>query len=119
MTGPRARHDREVERITEALGAPLPPARLSTDPTALWACGRHARRISTEARISLVVTTAQVGALAGVLAVLVSFVDWHGLWAVSSDAITADPNAAIYAVIALVAIGAAVLMRRSSSGIKA
>jgi hypothetical protein len=113
-----SRHEREVQFVAEALRAPLPPARLTADPAVLWACGRHARRIGTEAKISLVVTAAQVGALVGVLGVLVSFVDWGSVWTTSTDALRADADAGIYAAIALVAIGAAawtsqVLLRKT------
>jgi hypothetical protein len=115
MSADVSRHDREVQFIRKVLRAPLPPARPAADPAALWACGRHARRISTETKISLVVTAAQVGALVGVLGVLVSFVDWPGLWSASVTTIQTEPQAELYAVMALVAIGGAGLVRWSSS----
>jgi hypothetical protein len=71
----------DVRVVAEALRAPRPPARVEADPSLLWACGRHVRRLGAEARISLVVTAAEVAALVGVLAVLVSFVDVPKLWA--------------------------------------
>ena len=107
MNSRSARHDRDVQFITAALRAPLPPARPNVDPVALWACGRHARRISTEAKISLVVTAAQVGAMVGVLAVLVSFADWRGVWTASMSAFQANPSFAAYGGVALLAVGAA------------
>src|SRR5262245_12079139 len=58
------------------------PARQSIDPSALWACGRHARRIGTEARIAVVVAAVQIGVLCGVLAIVLSFVDWRTVWTV-------------------------------------
>ena len=106
MKGEASRHDREVQLITEALRTPLPPARVTADPAALWACGRHARRTSTEAKISVVLTLAQIGALVGVLGVLVAFVDWSGLWIASTDALRSDPYTAVYAVLALAVVGA-------------
>jgi hypothetical protein len=118
MSVESSRHDREVQLVTDALRAPLPPARPTVDPVALWACGRHARRISTEAKISLVVTAAEVGAMVGVLAVLVSFVDWRGLWTASTSAVEASPSLTACGAIALVAVVAAswtssVLSRRT------
>jgi hypothetical protein len=115
MSADVSRHDREVQFIRKVLRAPLPPARPAADPAALWACGRHARRIGAEAKISLVVTAAHVGALVGVLGVLVSFVDWRGFWTASTDVVKADPLTGIYVAIALMAIGAAGLVRWSSS----
>jgi hypothetical protein len=71
----------EVQFVAEALHQRQPPAtRLSIDPSALWACGRHARRISAEARAGLVVAAIEIGVLIGVLAIVLSFVDWHELW---------------------------------------
>lgn len=118
MNVQRSRDDREVQLVTEALRGPLPPARLTADPSALWACGRHARRISTEARISLVVMAAEVSALVGVLGVLIAFVDWRAAWTASTDVLRTDPYAAVYAVMTLAAIAAASLLRRSSSDVK-
>ena len=106
MSVQASRDDRDVQRITEALRTPLPPARLRADPSALWACGRQARRIGAEARISLVVTAAEVSALVGVLGVLVSFVDWHLVWTTSARVLETDPLGGIYAALALVATGA-------------
>jgi hypothetical protein len=107
MSVESSRHDPEIQLVTAVLRAPLPPARPHVDPAVLWACGRHARRIGTEARISLVVTAAQVIALVGVMAVLVSFVDWRGVWAASTSALQANPSLAAYGGVALLAVGAA------------
>jgi hypothetical protein len=81
----------EVRFVVEALQSrgSSTPSRLSSDPAALWASGRHARRISTEAKISVIVALAQLGALAGVLAVLVQFIP-RDLWSISLRAIQAD-----------------------------
>jgi len=116
----RSDSDREIQFIAEVLRAQLPPARPTADPAALWAIGRHARRISTEAKISLVVTAAQVVAMLGVLGVLVSFVDWRRAAAASADALRASSYPGIGLAIVLVAIAAAcvarlVVVRRQSA----
>jgi hypothetical protein len=108
--------EREDDRVARALQVPLPPARPAIDPSALWACGRHARRISTEEKISLVVTTAEIGALVGVLCVLVSFVDWPGLWRACVEllAMAPQPGSGAMVAVALLAlvVGARVMRHR-------
>lgn len=93
----------DVRVVVEALQAPLPAARPEADPGLLWTCGRHVRRLGAEARISLVVTAAEISALVAVLAVLVSFVDVSGLW--PSWSALLNSSAWMYAAGGLFALG--------------
>ena len=85
----------EERMIADILRAPLPPARPDVDASALWTCGRRARRLAIEAKISLVVTAAQAGALMAIVVVLCSFVDWHDAWIAGVDAIRTEPLLAV------------------------
>jgi hypothetical protein len=72
---------RDLKRVIEALQHPLRPATPAVDASALWVCGRHARRIGLEARISTIVALTQIGAIVGVVAMLVAWIGWPDLQA--------------------------------------
>jgi hypothetical protein len=66
--------------VAHALHTPLKPAPAAADPATLWAAARQVRRIVVEARISWIVTTAQVVTLALICAVLVTSIPWPAVW---------------------------------------
>jgi len=97
---------RDMKRVVEALQAPIAPAPRAVDASALWACGRHARRISTEARISTIVAVAQIGSVAGVLSVLIALASSSGVWAALWPAIWPQSGTWLFAAAGVVAAGA-------------
>jgi hypothetical protein len=102
----------DVQLVAGALQAPIRPARVHADPALVWFCGRHVRRLGAEARMSLIVTAAQVSALVGVLAVLVSFVDVPRVWSSwPSGSSLLTGSAWMYAAAGLLVFGLSRLIR--------
>ena len=102
---------RDVRRVVEALQPPLAPTPRAIDASALWACGRHARRIGSEARISAVIAVAQIGGLGGVLAVVIASINWSdvavtlGQFRPASAYLWAGASSLAISVAAAVALG--------------
>ena len=80
----------EIRLVVSALQAPSPAWPPVADPRVLWTSAKHARRLATEARISLVVMMAQVAVLVAALGVLLSFVNWPTLRAWTTRRKTAN-----------------------------
>src|SRR5262249_12376073 len=101
---------REIRLVASVLGQQrLAPARPLLDPSALWNCGRHARRISTESRMSVVVAASEIGILVGLLAVLFTSVDWRSVASVVTH-IQLPPLAWQLGAVLFVALGAFVVV---------
>jgi len=71
---------RNVRLVAEALVSPSVPAPSSIEPRSVFGVARRVRRLHVESKISLIVTAAQAIALAAVVAVLLSFVNWRTIW---------------------------------------
>jgi hypothetical protein len=71
---------RDVRLVAEALVSPPIQPPTSIEPRSVFACARRVRRLHVESKISLIVTTAQAIALAAIVAVLLSFVNWTTIW---------------------------------------
>jgi hypothetical protein len=106
-------HCRDLRRVVLALQAPVAPAPRAADASALWVCGRHARRISTEARISTVVAIVQIGMLVGVLGAVIAFASASGSWTAIASAIALVPGAWLVVSSTVAAVIGAIAWRAS------
>ncbi|HUL75328.1 MAG TPA: hypothetical protein VLT86_19605 [Vicinamibacterales bacterium] len=70
----------DVRLVAAALVSPPFPAPASVEPRSVFAVARRVRRLHVESKISLIVTAAQAIALAAIVAVLLSFVNWTTIW---------------------------------------
>lgn len=73
----------QIARVTEALAAPLASPPASVDPLALLAGARQFRRLRAEARVSRILTGAQLGVCAVALGGMVAFAARPSLWRAS------------------------------------
>jgi hypothetical protein len=70
----------DVALVTFALRDQRPAPIVTRDASLIWVCAKHARRLVTEARLSLAMMAITTIAATVALAVLLSFVDWRSFW---------------------------------------
>jgi hypothetical protein len=98
----------DVALVTSALRDLRPAPIVTRDAGVLWICARQARRLVTEARLSLAIMAITTIAATAVLAVMLSFVDWRGFW---STLTSAELSAATGVTVAAGTLIAAALLR--------